>query len=335
MPKAGYRELKRAMVGRALARQALSDVAIELPAEIPAFSRRRATLSAAKSGGSVTVGFHAARSNRIVDMEECRVLAPALFRLVPALRQLMNVFLREGEEASIGLTDCDSGIDLAWNLSRGVDPSSGSNLAHWARRHRLARVSVNGETVVHLETPSVRFAAVDVRLASGVFLQPTLAGERLLQEFVQKAARGGKRIAELYAGCGTFTFALADVAPVHAVDSDRLALSALLEAAHRTQKLKPITTEVRDLGRRPLQSRELARFDTIVLDPPRAGALAQAKELAGCNISRVIYVSCNPESFARDARILVDSGYRLVRVEPIDQFLWSSHIELAAVFSRN
>lgn len=334
LPSEKYRVLKREIVERALARHGLSQIHVEPPVEVPPATRRRATLKAVKQANAIRIGFHAARSHDIVDMQECRVLTPALFGLIPALREFAGAVLIDGEEASFSLTDCVSGIDIACSLKRAVDPRGAVQFARWAQRNHVARVSVNGETVIQLAPAAIKLADVEIDLSVGSFLQPTVEGERYLQEFVRDCAQGAKRIADLFAGCGTFTFTLAGRARVHAVDSDKAALAALATAARKARKLKPVTTEPRDLAKRPLHPDELNAFDSVVLDPPRAGALAQARALAASRVGRVVYVSCNPETFARDALVLVDAGFRVAPVHPIDQFVWSSHIELAAVFSR-
>jgi 23S rRNA (uracil1939-C5)-methyltransferase len=197
---------------------------------------------------------------------------------------------------------------------------------------KLARLSWNGEDVAVAEQPALRVGRFTVNLPPGAFLQPTKEGERLLQQLVVEAAAGGRQVADLFCGCGTLALALADTHAVHAVDSMASQVEALL-AAGRAGRAR-VTGETRDLFRRPLLAPELDRFDAVVLDPPRPGAAAQAKALAASRVPKVLYVSCNAASFARDARLLVDGGYRLLQVTPIDQFLWSPHVELFARFSR-
>jgi 23S rRNA (uracil1939-C5)-methyltransferase len=180
--------------------------------------------------------------------------------------------------------------------------------------------------------PTVRLSGVEVRLPPSAFLQPTAEGELFLQSYARSAVKGAKRIADLFAGCGTLSFAVAQVAPVHAVELDPVMLGALVDAARKAKGLKKITAERRNLFRQPLAREELSRFDTVILDPPRAGAEAQARELAGSGVRRILYVSCDPQSFARDAAILLGGGYTASAVTPVDQFIWSEHIELVALF---
>jgi len=327
-----YRALKRAGVTEPLARHGI-DVFVAPLAETVRGTRRRTTLKATKNGDSVALGFHAARSHAIVDMEECHILTPALLALVPDLRALLHRLLREGEEAAIGLTETQSGIDLMLSLPRtyGFDTAL---FAQWANRLNLARITVNGELAVQLSVPTVRLGEADVVLPAASFLQPSREGERILQRFVMDAAKGARRIADLFSGCGTFALILAKSSAVHAVDSDTSALQALRDAARSMKGIKPVTIEIRDLFKRPLRPEELNDFEAVIIDPPRAGALAQTRMIAQSRVDRIVYVSCNPESFARDAAILIEAGFRLEDVQPVDQFLWSKHIELVGRFEK-
>jgi len=335
MDLADDRARKQAQVRRALERQGLCGVQVELPLIVSPGTRRRAALAAVKSGGVASIGFREARSHAVVDMLECRILTPSLASLIPRLREILTVLLRDGDDARLQITEADNGVDIGLKLKRGADAAAIAALARWAGSAHVARLVVNGEPAVQLIEPIVRLAGVEVDLPPDSFLQPTREGEAHLQECVQGAMKGAVVVADLFAGCGTFAFALAGATRVHALDSDSAALSAVISAARRTARLKPVTTETRDLFKRPLQAREIDRFDGIVLDPPRAGALAQARALAASKVARIAYVSCNPESFARDARVLVDGGYRIEWIVAVDQFLWSSHIELAALIGRH
>lgn len=331
--RADYRAFKRALVVDALARHGI-EAPVEEVVEVPPATRRRATFKALKGEGGVALGFMAARSHDIVDLKECLVLTPPLIALVPHLREMLAALLREDEAAELRLADTDTGIDLSLRWQRNSDAATVAELARWAAKLKLARVARHGETLVELARPSVRLGKADVLVPSEAFLQPTREGEAALQAFVLSALSGAKSVADLFAGCGTFALALAGRARVHAVELEGAMLEALADAARATSGLKPITVEKRNLFRRPLSENELSVFDAIVLDPPRAGALAQVHALARSKVKRVAYVSCDAETFARDARILIDGGARLTRVLPVDQFLWSSHIELAASFER-
>jgi 23S rRNA (uracil1939-C5)-methyltransferase len=329
-----YRALKRELVTRALARHGLADAAVEETVEVSPATRRRAVFKVEKSDGAVRIGFHAARSHDIVDMRECRVLTPRLFALVAGLRDLMMDVLHDGEAAELRVTDTDAGFDISIDWKRANDPGTTAAFARVAAKLRLARVTAKGGTLIELAPPAMRFGKAVVKLPPDAFLQPTREGEAALQARVLAATKGAKHIADLFCGCGTFTLVLAERARVHAVERDGAMLDALAAGARATQGLKPVTVETRDLFKLPMTARELEDFDTVVLDPPRAGAQAQAVQLAQSRIKRIAYVSCDPASFARDARILVDSGYRMGAVMPVDQFLWSSHIELVAAFAR-
>jgi 23S rRNA (uracil1939-C5)-methyltransferase len=329
-----YRAFKHGLVVDAMARHGI-DTAVEDIVEVPPATRRRATLKALKGEGGVALGFHAAGTHDISDLYECLVLTPRLVALVPKLREMLMALLRVGEFAELRLADTDGGVDLSLRWQKTNDAATLGELARWAAKLKLARVARHGETLIELARPSVRLGKADMFLPSEGFLQPTREGEAALQGFVLAALSGAKRVADLFSGCGTFTLPLAEHARVHAVEIDAAMLNALAAAARATSGLKPVTVEKRNLFRRPLNESELSAFDAVVLDPPRAGALAQVQMLTRSKVKRVAYVSCDAETFARDARVLIDGGYRLARVQPVDQFLWSDHIELAASFERS
>jgi 23S rRNA (uracil1939-C5)-methyltransferase len=329
-----YRALKRDLVVHALSREGFADAQIDEVVEVGPATRRRATFKVAKIDGVTSIGFHAAKSHAIVDMHECRVLTPALTALAPRLRAMMATLLPEGGKAEVHVTEADSGFDVSLRGLR-ANAKLVTHAAKWAAQLQLARMTADGEILIELASPTVTLGSARLHLPSQCFLQPTRDGEKLLQDRVLEATAGSRNIADLFCGCGTFALPLAAKARVYGVDSDGPALAALEEAARTTQKLKPVNVERRDLFKQPLSAAELARFDAVVLDPPRIGAAAQAKELARAKVRRIAYVSCNPESFARDARLLTTGGFRLGTVTPVDQFLWSSHIELVACFSRD
>jgi 23S rRNA (uracil1939-C5)-methyltransferase len=209
-----------------------------------------------------------------------------------------------------------------------------TELAGLAERHRLARLTRHGELVAQRAVPTIRIGRAQVELPPGSFLQATAAGEAALARLVEAYCMEAKAIADLFAGVGPFALRLAERARVVAIDSDKDAIAALARAAAATQGLKPIDAQARDLFRRPLAAVELKGFDTVVFDPPRQGAEAQARALAASTVPRVVAVSCNAATFARDARILADGGYRLARVTPVDQFLYSPHVEIVALLER-
>lgn len=334
LDETAYRALKREEIVRALARHGLDPSSVEPLVSVPPGTRRRAALKATKRNDATEIGFHAKESHTIVDMRECRVLTPALVALVGALRDMMDAVLGDGEKAELHVTETGAGPDVAIVWARQHSPSLVSKIAHWAGRLGLARVTAGNDILFEHTAPFVRLGRAAVLLPPRAFLQPSRDGEALLQERVVEIAGKAKRVLDLFAGCGTLTFPLAERARVHAVEWDAPMLDALAGAARATQGLKPIAAERRDLARNPVAAQELRGFDAVVLDPPRAGALAQAKMLAGTGIGRIAYVSCNPATFARDARVLTEGGFHLSSVLPVDQFLWSSHIELVAGFRR-
>ncbi len=335
MPDDAYRAFKRDQVVHTLAAHGLANAEIGEIVEIGPGTRRRAAFKVVKQGGQVQLGFHAAASHDIVDMHECRLLTPSLLALVPRLRTMMSVLLDDGEKSELFVTETGNGPDIAIQWKRATSPKLVAEAACQATALKLARLTANGETLVTFAAPITIFGKARVMLPPNSFLQPTEAGQAVLQTQVASAVRGSKRLADLFAGCGTFAVVLAQETRVLAVELDRASLDALDAAARASQGLKPVTTERRDLFKQPLTAAEMTRFDSVVLDPPRAGASAQARELAKSRIGRIAYVSCNPASFARDARLLIDGGFRIGRVTPVDQFLWSSHIELVADFRRN
>lgn len=328
-----YRALKRGAVADALARHGVVAAEVGPLAEAAPKSRRRATFKVSKIDGEVRLGFHAAGSHTIVDMRECRVLSPGLFRLACDLRKALKPRLADSEQLELYVVEAGNGFDVSL---KGLKPTPEWTVwaARWAAPLGICRITAGRDILVELAKPVVLFGRTSVTLPPGAFLQPTLEGERLLQEAVVSRLGGARKVVDLFCGVGTFTIRVAETASVHAVDYDYDVLAALDDGARSTQKLKPITTERRDLFRHPLTSTEFARFQAVLLDPPRAGARRQASEIAASALKRVLYVSCNAESFAQDAKILVAGGFRLGTVSPVDQFLWSSHIELVADFSR-
>jgi 23S rRNA (uracil1939-C5)-methyltransferase len=327
-----------------LVRQALSHRGLALPERreavfVPAGTRRRAEFAAAKQAGEVRLGFHMRGSNTIVDRHECPILAPALRDLMTPLRIAVGEVLQAGQSADILATETLVGIDLLITADDAPSTTRRAALARFAAENNVARIGWQAkrgspEPIVLLRPPQVRFGDVLVDLPMPSFLQPSAEGEAALKSAVLAMIGKPKRIAELYAGAGTFTFDLAKLGRVHAVEGSKSALTALEQAAKRAQLGHRITTEARDIERAPLTFQELKNFDAVVFDPPRAGAKAQSEMLAKTRVKRIVGVSCNPATFARDARALVDGGYDLTAITIVDQFIWSQHIELVAEFRR-
>jgi 23S rRNA (uracil1939-C5)-methyltransferase len=327
----------------ALVRTALSHERIEteiLPTfASPPGSRRRLALHARGGKGGVRLGFKERRSWSLVELDTCVIADPRLVAALPALRALARPFLEHPKSApTLHVTWTATGIDVditgVERKSGGLSADARMRAAEAASAGDMARVTLAGEMVYMARQPLVRVGPATVALPPGSFLQAVPQAEAAMGDFVVEAAAGARRIADLYCGVGTFTFRLAAVAPVLAVDSAPAAVAALRAATASAAGLKPITGEVRDLARRPMLAQDLAKVDTVLFDPPRAGAVEQSGEVGRSKVSRVIGVSCNPTTFARDARILVDAGFTLERVLPVDQFLWSPHVELVGVFSR-
>lgn len=294
----------------------------------PPNSRRRASLRALKLGQGAVIGFNAAKSHRIVDMQEDYILRPELLELIGPLRQLLAAILQPRRTAEVQLTLVDQGVDV---LLKGVEPrgiEAMESLTAFAVVQRVARLSLDqglgSETVYEPQPVTITLSGVAVAFPHGAFLQATAGGEAALVGAVREATSDARRVADLFSGLGTFALA-ADAA--YAAEASRDAAAALKRAAPR------MTVEHRDLYRRPLDAGELKGFDAVILDPPRAGAEEQVRGLVGLGLSRISYVSCNPATFARDAKTLADAGYKLEWVRPVGQFRWSTHVELAACFS--
>ena len=300
----------------------------------PPRSRRRASLRAEKRGKQVLIGFNEAGSHKIIDLRECQVMHSALFALLNPLRGLLVHVMRDRRSSDIRMTLIDQGVDL---LIAGVEVDgleAVEMLTAFAQNHGLARLSIDegygSSSRFEPEAVTITLGAVAVPLPEGAFLQATRDGEAALVAAVGAQIAGAQQVADLFAGLGTF--ALSVSADVHAVEGARDAVLGLQMAANQTKR--SVTTEHRDLFRRPLTSAELARFDAVILDPPRAGAREQIEQLAQSDVPRIAYVSCNPATFARDARTLIDGGYQLETIQPVGQFRWSTHVELAAAFNR-
>ena len=333
VPQTDYLAGKRAMVVAALEKAGVeADVADVIPS--PLHARRRAVLKIKSLPEGLHVGFHAAKSHTIVDMHQCDILTPGLFALVGELRRRLEPLFGTGEAAELHVTQCDNGVDATFRWSRTLTPSLVAQLSRALSGTGIIRLMLGKETVFETATPTVTLGSVAVTPPPHAFLQATREGEATLQAKVLELTAKAKSVADLFCGLGTFTFPLATKAKVHAVEGEKAQIDALSAAARHAKGIKPVTTEVRDLFKRPLTPLELNAFDAVVLDPPRAGAEAQVRALASSKIRRIAYVSCDAATFARDARILVDAGFTIGAVTPVDQFLFSSHIELTVGFTR-
>jgi 23S rRNA (uracil1939-C5)-methyltransferase len=329
-----YRAWKRAQVVEALAQVGL-DAPVDELIDAHGEGRRRAVFHARRGGHDVlAVGFAALRAHDVVAIDRCPILAPALDGALAAAWAIAEALAGERKPLDIQATASDAGLDIDVRGSGPLSAARTGALARVADTHRLARLTRHGEVVAQRAQPTVMMGRARLPLPPGAFLQATAAGEAALARLVTENSEGAKTVADLFTGVGPFALRLAERARVTAVDNDKDATAALQRAVATTQGLKPIEALARDLFRRPLVPAELKRYDCVVFDPPRQGAQAQARELAASAVPTVIAVSCNAATFARDARILGDGGYRLTRVTPVDQFLYSAHVELVAKFER-
>jgi 23S rRNA (uracil1939-C5)-methyltransferase len=294
----------------------------------PPRTRRRATLAGTRTKKGATIGFHARKSGTIVPIRDCFLLHPALLETLPTLEEITRLGASRSATLSFALTLTDTGIDLRVTGGKPLDGPLRAALPPVSQG--IARLTWGDEPVFIETPPSLTIGPARVSPPPGAFLQATPHGEVALQSAVAEATEGANTIADLFCGVGTFALPLAQSAAVHAVETDPDLLAALTIAANHTTGLKPLTTEARDLFRRPFLPDELAKYDAVVIDPPRAGAEAQTHEIAKAQVPTIAAVSCNPVTFARDAKSLIDAGYRLDWVQPVDQFRWSPHVELAA-----
>jgi 23S rRNA (uracil1939-C5)-methyltransferase len=332
-----YQAVKLGALQAALRRAGL-DPAVVAPLRTVLPGRRRVRLGVSRPRdprAPALIGYRERFRHDLVDVHECPVLEPALFALLEPLRRIAPALLPPGGNAEAMLTRCDSGVDLLIECATPPGLSALETLAGFAEEHDLARVVWRNRSddipVVERRPARVVLSGVQVPFPSGGFLQATAAAEALLVGAVVAVVGGRHPVLDLYAGLGTFTFALAQSGAVHAAEGDGAAIAALLRAA---LALPRVTAERRDLDRDPVSGKELEGYGAAVFDPPRAGAIRQAAALADSAIATVVAVSCNPATFARDARRLVAGGFRLEKVVPIDQFVWTPHLELVAAFRR-
>lgn len=325
---APYLAWKRELVAEAL-RQAELDTEIDDTIDAHGEGRRRVTLHARHG----QAGFMAARAHRLVPITQCPILAPSLAGALPLARSIAQTF-QDGKPLDIQITATDTGLDVDVRGSGTLKAAQAGAMALIAGRHHVARLTRHGEMVAQSTAPVLTVGRARVALPPGAFLQATVAGEETLARLVLAHAGKAKRVADLFAGSGTFALRLAETARVTAADSDAGAMDAVTRARASAPGLKAIDTQARDLFRRPLLAQELKTIDAVVFDPPRQGAEAQAREIAQSKVPLAIAVSCSAATFARDARILVDGGFRLTRVTPVDQFRYSAHVELVGKFER-
>lgn len=326
----------RERVTHALATQRI-EAAEVMPVHLsPPATRRRIAVRSAWAGRHFQLGFSTEKSHRIIDLEQCDVMAPALFALMEPLRAFLAPRVAQKRNVQVKLALVDQGVDmLIENLSvEGLEAHEA--LSTFAQEHGLARLSLDdgyGPTARWEPEPvTVKLGGVVVAYPAFGFLQATEDGEQALAIAVSNAVGDAKLVADLFAGLGTFALSAGEGRKVYAAEGDRAAIMALKSAAGLAKRT--VFTEHRDLFRRPLSPQELNRFEAVILDPPRAGAKEQVMQLAASHVRKIAYVSCNPASFARDAKTLVDAGYGLQRIWPVGQFRWATHVELVGEFIR-
>jgi 23S rRNA (uracil1939-C5)-methyltransferase len=335
---APYLAWKSDQVRQALARERIETEIAPVFATPPG-ARRRLALHARRDGQTIRLGFKARRSWRLVEITTCVIAEPKLVAALPALKALAEPFLAHPKSApTLHVTWTASGLDVdvtgVERKSGGLPADARGKAARAAEAGDIARVTLAGELIYQSRAPMVRVGPATVALPAGGFLQASAQAEAAMGAVVVEAVAGASRVADLFCGVGTFTFRLAQTASVLAADASAPAIQALTRAVGTAPGLKAITAEARDLARRPLLAMEMKKLDAVVFDPPRAGAAEQAREIAASKVPLAVGVSCNAQTFARDARILADAGFVLTEVWPIDQFLWSPHVELVGVFRR-
>ncbi|WP_062222023.1 class I SAM-dependent RNA methyltransferase [Aureimonas sp. D3] len=333
MSDSAYRAFKRETVVEAFRRVGLEPQVADLVPCAP-HSRRRAVFSALRVDSRVLFGFHEALSHRIAPISTCLVTVPEIANRLDFFEKLAVAMIDRKRELRMVVTYTAAGLDIAVSDAARLDDKLRQRVLSLALAPGVARLAIDGETIVEPQAPRIDVDGIGVPLPPGAFLQAVASAEGAMAEIALPHFGKAKQVADLFCGVGTFTLRLARRHPVHGVEFDSPALAALDHARRGIPGLKPVTTERRDLFRRPMTTKELNRFDGVLFDPPRAGAEAQCRELAKSTVKRVAAVSCNPASLARDAAILVEGGYKLLSVTPIDQFLWSHHVEAVALFER-
>jgi 23S rRNA (uracil1939-C5)-methyltransferase len=328
-----YLEWKRQLVREALASKGI-EADVQPVISCKPGERRRVTFTARKTHDGIAIGFNAARSHDIVEIEECPVSMPSLIAALPALKRLAAILITKNDPARLSVTQTDSGLDISIDGVPAPKGEARKRASEYTILNKWTRVSVAGEIIVEPRKPVLSFGKVPVFLAPGGFLQAVHHIEEAMAALVCGHLAKSKKVADLFAGAGSFTFRLAEKSAVHAVESDAGSVAALDQAWKHVQGLKPISAEKRDLFRRPLMPFDLKAYDGVVFDPPRAGAEAQCAILAKSSVRRIAAVSCNPVTLARDLRILIDGGYKLSSVTPFDQFLWSPHVEAVALLEK-
>jgi len=330
-----YRDWKVNLLRQAMARQKLDISGILDLIKTPTGSRRRARFTARRTGGGVQIGFNAAASHKLINIEECHILMPTITAVMDDLRVLLDVVLQMGEKVKVYITETETGLDiwLAANINHSVETDT--RLAEFAEAKDLARLSIGCQPRAFLvrREPRVKIQGVDITPPPEGFLQASMIGEQSLAEIVRQGVGDALKVVDLFAGVGTFSFAMGSDIEIVAVEGDKNQVQAMIQGRNLARRTR-VKVELRDLARHPLSVKELNAFEAIVFDPPRSGARIQSQIMATSKVPKIVAVSCNPSTFARDLRSLVDGGYSLQSVTPVDQFIWSRHLELVAFLQR-
>ncbi|ESX52085.1 class I SAM-dependent RNA methyltransferase [Mesorhizobium sp. C416B] len=315
---------------------ALKGIAGDIGALVPCapHTRRRVVLAARRADTGMLLGFHRHLSPEIIPIEECPISLPEIVAALDRLRSVADLVCATTKSFRMAVTVTGSGLDVAVYESGKLGENQRRVASNFIMANGFARLSIDDEIVIEPKKPVVMFGTVAVAIPPGAFLQATQAAEQTMADLVGGHLKRARKVADLFAGCGSFALRLAAKFEVHAVEGDAAALSALDRGSRFATGLKRVTGERRDLFRRPLTFKELNAFDGVVFDPPRAGAEDQSKQIARSDVPFVAAVSCNPVTLARDLRILIDGGYILKSVTPIDQFLWSPHVEAVALLEK-
>ncbi len=326
---APYAVWKQNQVSAALKAQGI-DAEVSSLVDAHGEGRRRVALHVRQIDGVWVSGFMEAKTHDLVAIESCPILVPQLIH-APAIAASFGPLLGSSD---VMITVADNGLDVAIKAERQATNKHIAQFRAIMEKHKILRLTLNDEVVAQLSVPAIVMGPAHLQLPVHSFLQATSAGEEELVRLIKEPLRKAKNILDLFCGVGPFTFRLAETTKVHGIDSDKSAIAALLQATRFVQGLKPITAEARDLFDNPLVPEELNAYDSVVFDPPRAGAEAQAKNLAKSKVKRIVAVACDTQSFARDAAILVRGGYKLGKITPVDQFKFSAHVEIVASFTR-
>lgn len=331
---ATYGSWKRDLVAQALERGGIPAVVEPLVTCLPG-ARRRVVFAARRTGNTLLLGFHRAGTHEVVDISACTVASPRIVTALPLLKSLAASAALGTDIFHFAVLETASGFDIVVDAPFKLAEADRLRIVQAVRKAQgVARLAFNGEIILEKQPPQLTFGAVTVTPPPGAFTQASAAAETVMADLVAAHLGKAKRVADLYAGCGTFALRLAAKSAVHAVEASGAALAALDRAARHAQGIKAVSVEKRDLARRPLMAMELKTYQGLVFDPPRAGAESQAREIARSIVPKVAAVSCNPVTLARDLKILLDGGYRLRSVTPIDQFLWTPHVEVVALLEK-